>query len=102
MAVVAVNARAASVEAARAIAGVATAGADVVAAAYEARLLELLEAVMAAGGTGEVRGSEVMGTVATVVATAEEATVVVASVVAAGAAAATEAVVQPAVDAMAV
>ena len=47
---------------------------------------------MAAGGTGEVRGSEVMGTVATVVATAEEATVAVASVVAARVEAATEAV----------
>ena len=97
----AVDARAASVEAARAIAGLAraTAGADVVAAAYEVRRLEL-EAVMAGGGRGEVRGAEVMGTVATVAATAEEATVAVALVVTARAAA-TEAVVQPAVDAMA-
>ena len=62
---------------------------------------ELLEAVMAGGGRGEVRGAEVMGTVATVAATAEEATVAVALVVTARAAA-TEAVVQPAVDAMAV
>ena len=56
---------------------------------------------MAGGGRGEVRGAEVMGTVATVAATAEEATVAVALVVTARAAA-TEAVVQPAVDAMAV
>ena len=48
-----------------------------------------------------MRGAEVMGTVATVAATAEEATVAVALVVTARAAA-TEAVVQPAVDAMAV
>ena len=67
-------------------------GAGVEVAAYEARLLELLEAVMAGGGRGEVREAEVMGAVATVVATAEEATVAVASVVAARAEAATEAV----------
>ena len=44
------------------------------------------------GGRGDVREAEVMGAVATVVATAEEATVAVASVVAVRAEAATDAV----------
>jgi hypothetical protein len=67
-------------------------GAGVEVAADEARLLALLGAVMAEGGRGEVREAEVMGAVATAVATAEEATVAVVSVVAARAEAATEAV----------
>jgi len=67
-------------------------GAGVEVAADEARLLELLEAVMAEGARGELREAEVMGAEDTVVATAEEATVAVVSVAAERAEAATEAV----------